>query len=247
MRSPDALPPAVTIIRTSQRRSSRAGRSVAAPPRARFSLRGLRKRPGRKTGLHPRRRFVRAAPAPETAALWPGRRRVSPAGGASPRTVKGQWAKREARHGRRRGALFIWTRETRPRNARGGRGPRRGGWHLTRGEGLERRAWERIREAPTVRVASEPWNGWTSRTGPRSCTPQATGTRGPAQRCVEGAAPGPAAIGVETAVCGRHLVTAFGKDCVRLSRVHRHELMRRMASTPHEASSPASCNWGLLM
>lgn len=123
----------------------------------------------------------------------PRRRRVA-------RTLKGQWAKREARHGRRRGALFIWTRETRPRNARGGRGPRRGGWHLTRGEGLERRAWERIRETPTVRVVSEPWNGWTSRTGPRSCTPQATGTRGPAQRCVEGAASGPAAIGVETAV-----------------------------------------------
>lgn len=36
MRSPDALPPAATIIRTSQRRSSRAGRSVAAPPRPAF-------------------------------------------------------------------------------------------------------------------------------------------------------------------------------------------------------------------
>lgn len=110
MRSPDALPPAGTIIRTSQRRSSRAGRSVAAPPRARFSLRGLRKRPGRKTGLHPRRRFVRAAPAP----------RLLLCGQGVARTLKGQWAKQEARHGRRRGALFIWTRETRPRNARGG-------------------------------------------------------------------------------------------------------------------------------
>lgn len=177
------------IAEAKQPRQSQCGSSASA----RFSLRGLRKRPGRKTGLHPRRRFVRAAPAPRPLLCGQG----------VARTVKGQWAKREARHGRRRGALFIWTRETRPRNARGGRGPRRGGWHLTRGEGLERRAWERIREAPTVRVVSEPWNGWTSRslgTGPRSCTPQATVTRGPAQRCVEGAASGPAAIGVETAV-----------------------------------------------
>lgn len=202
MSHPDALPPAGTIIRTSQRRSSRAGRSVAAPPRPAFPSEAC------GNGREGRRDFTladasSAPPQPRDCCFVarasprvPRRRRVA-------RTVKGQWAKQEARHGRRVGALFIWTRETGPRNARGGRGPRRGGWHLTRGEGLERRAWERIRETPTVRVASEPWNGWTSRslgTGPRSCTPQATGTRGPAQRCVEGAASGPAAIGVETAV-----------------------------------------------
>lgn len=190
MRSPDALPPAGTIIRTSQRRSSRAGRSVAAPPRAAFPSEAC------GNGQEGRRDFTLA----DASSAPPQPRDCCLVARASPRTVKGQWAKQEARHGRRVGALFIWTRETRPRNARGGRGPRRGGWHLTRGEGLERRAWERIRETPTVRVASEPWNGWTSRTGPRSCAPQATVTRGPAQRCVEGAASGPAAIGVETAV-----------------------------------------------
>lgn len=196
MRSPDALPPAGTIIRTSQRRSSRAGRSVAAPPRPAFLSEAC------GNGQEGRRDFTLADACPRrpssrdccfvarASPRVPRRRRVA-------RTLKGQWAKQEARHGRRRGALFIWTRETRPRNARGGRGPRRGGWHLTRGD---LRAWKRIREAPTVRVASEPWNGWTSRTGPRSCTPQATGTRGPAQRCVEGAASGPAAICVETTV-----------------------------------------------
>lgn len=190
MRSPDALPPAGTIIRTSQRRSSRAGRSVAAPPRSAFPSEAC------GNGQEGRRDFTLA----DASSAPPQLPRLLLRGQGVARTLKGQWAKREARHGRRRGALFIWTRETRPRNARGGRGPRRGGWHLTRGEGLERRAWERIRETPTVRVASEPWNGWTSRTGPRSCTPQATVTRGPAQRCVEGAASGPAAIGVETAV-----------------------------------------------
>lgn len=133
MRSPDALPPAGTIIRTSQRRSSRAGRSVAAPPRPAFPSEAC------GNGQEGRRDFTladasSAPPQPRDCCFVarasprvPRRRRVA-------RTVKGQWAKQEARHGRRRGALFIWTRETRPRNARGGRGPRRGGWHLTRGD-----------------------------------------------------------------------------------------------------------------
>lgn len=198
MRRPDALPPAVTIIRPSQRRSSRAGRSVAAPPRARFSLRGLRKRPGRKTGLHPRRRL--SAP-PQLPRLLPCGQGVAACPPQAARRSDTERAVGEARSLARPPRGRPLHLDAGDKASQRARRTRASTWRLAPYEGgLERRAWERIRETPTVRVVSEPWNGWTSRTGPRSCAPQATGSRGPAQRCVEGAASGPAAIGVETAV-----------------------------------------------
>lgn len=156
---------------------------------------------GKEDGTSPSQTLVRAAPAPRLLLCGQGVAACPPQAARRSDTERAVGEARSPARPPQGRPLHLDAGDKASQRARRMRAST---WRMAPYEGgLERRAWERIRETPAVRVVSEPWNGWTSRslgTGPRSYTPQATVTRGPAQRCVEGAASGPAAIGVETAV-----------------------------------------------
>ena len=116
----------------------------------------------------------------------------------------------------------------------------------------DERGRQGVRGTSINHLISKPWNGWKRQslwTGPRGCEHLATVKWEPRERYLEVATSGQVATSVEPGLAVEATMSLnFGKNCVWLSHVHHHKLLRIMASiscppsTPHKFLSLTDSN-----